>query len=82
MIDGNDPIFTGFKKLKRFDNNGEEIKPSLFSDEECLGLTKRELFAAIAMNSLIVNDPERPMDILAGDAVFYANSLIEKLNNE
>ena len=48
-----------------------------------VGLTKREYFAALAMQGLITN--ERTINIaenLVIDAIKYADALIEQLNNK
>jgi hypothetical protein len=47
------------------------------------GLTKREYFAAMAMQSLILKDPNKPLfDVrISNDSVMMADSLINALNN-
>lgn len=45
------------------------------------GLTKREYFAAMALNGLLSNNIDDGSDIVKS-AVYYADSLIEKLNAE
>ncbi len=44
-----------------------------------VGLTKREYFAAMAMQGLLCHDDNGP-DRIAGWAVSYADALIEELN--
>ena len=47
-----------------------------------LGLTKREYFAAIAMQGLLSNPSECPLSGYANDAVKAADELIKALNEE
>lgn len=45
------------------------------------GLTKRELFAAMAMQGLMAR-PNWPFDGIAGEAIFVADALIDALNKD
>lgn len=45
------------------------------------GLTKRELFAAMAMQGLMAR-PNWPFDSIAGEAIFVADALIDELNKD
>lgn len=45
------------------------------------GLTKREYFAAMAMQGLLAN-PNVPAKYVVNDAVSYADDLITVLNNQ
>lgn len=45
-----------------------------------LGLTKREYFAAMAMQAFIGADPDSAYVTIADEAVKYADALIERLN--
>lgn len=49
-----------------------------------VGLTKRELFAALALQGLLANPSrlEFPQDPYAAQAVWFADRLIEQLNQE
>jgi hypothetical protein len=44
------------------------------------GLTKREYFAALAMQSLIVANPDHNTTAVAVQAVEFANALCKELN--
>lgn len=46
------------------------------------GLTKRELFAAIALQGLLANGADGAIGDYATDAVKYADALIQELNEE
>ena len=56
--------------------HGDAFKPQI-------GLTKREIFAAMAMQGLMSNiDPENYRDYIAENSVRIADALINKLNKE
>lgn len=44
-----------------------------------LGLTKRELFAAMAMQGMLTADYSSPVDELAHQAVVFADALLKEL---
>lgn len=46
------------------------------------GLTKREYFAAMALQGLLANPSECPLSGYANDAVNAADELIKRLNQE
>jgi hypothetical protein len=76
----NDPINAvvnshGFPSLKNavIDNSNEQL----------IGLTKREIFAAMAMQGLMANiDPVNHKDYIAENSVKIADALIKELNKE
>lgn len=47
-----------------------------------IGLTKRELFAAMALQGLVASDSTLPYLSAAAFAVKYADALIDALNTE
>lgn len=51
------------------------------TDDNELGLTKRELFAAMAMQGLIAYNADRDYKPLSIEAIGHADSLIYELNN-
>lgn len=47
------------------------------------GLTKRELFAAMALQGLLANDPDQDsVEGVAHDAVWFADALLAELAKE
>lgn len=55
-----------------------EMKGSIAYHKETTGLTKREYFAALAMQSMADND--EPFDVIAKNSVLLADALILQLN--
>lgn len=56
-------------------------KDSAFSSDRQYGLTKREYFAAMAMQGMLaIDDP--PKEVVARFAVEQADALIKELNKE
>lgn len=76
-INGNTPAFPRRFHQQRLDNG------AIFTDDGALGLSKRELFAAMAMQGMISNpdiDILKPSEY-ASDALLYADALVAALAN-
>lgn len=61
-------------------HNGEQ-KVGCIDGDPYSGLTKREYFAAMAMQGLIANKPNSPT-VLSMDAIAYADALLKRLDKE
>lgn len=77
---GNDSAFTGVKLVEQ----NYPLKPK---EEYTQGLTKRELFAAMAMQGMIQQDlmvvqDETRAETVARGSVAYADALIDQLNQK
>lgn len=70
------------------ENGNEPINPVYFKDGElnCLGLTKREYFASLAMQGMLANNlnvPNTPnVEYVARLSVIAADELLKQLNDE
>ena len=62
--------------------NGENPAYPVPEYTQVSGLTKRELFAAMAMQGLLAHDSDRRIAYIADDAVEAADALIAELNKE
>ncbi len=61
-------------------NGNDKVYPTSDCSQDTL--TKRELFAAMAMQGLLAHDSDRRIAYIADDAVEAADALIAELNKE
>ena len=84
MTDGNDPAFS---RASVFGEDEDRPGNVATYDDGATGLTKREYFAAMAMQG-IISDAETVRNVASGPvpiqqvAVMYADALIDALNAE
>jgi hypothetical protein len=88
MTKANDPAFVGlYSRLVRYKDKKEVV-----SEEESMGLTKREWFAGLAMQGMLASCPEGvrfnpkerplPLEAWAQYSVKMADALIAELAKE
>jgi hypothetical protein len=60
-------------------NADDAAFPSVSELHMCAGLTKREYFAALALQGLLAGDPEFRYEVAAQQAVKHADALLKAL---
>lgn len=70
---------SGIAKKPARDLGAEQAFTMFSEDPARAGLTKREYFAARAMQAIVTADPDAKEEAVARDAVSYADALVTEL---